>query len=72
MIVEGLKLMVIGMAIVYIFLVVLMLLVILSAKIFKGKATPVILKNRKTSIKNDELTAVISAAIAAYRARKAK
>ncbi len=64
--------MVIGMIIVYIFLIVLMLLVILSSKIFKGKAAAIAPKNRKTNIKNGEITAVISAAIAAYRVRKAK
>ena len=40
MILEGLKLMVLGMVIVYIFLIVLMIFVFLSSKIFKGSAVP--------------------------------
>lgn len=72
MITEGLKLMVTGMVIVYIFLIVLMLLVILSSKIFKGTATGSASKKLKNNIKNDEITVVISAAIAAYKARKSK
>jgi len=71
MIVEGLKLMVIGMAIVYVFLIVLMLLIILSSRIFKGKvmATP---SSKLTSATKsaDDLIAVLSAAISSYRNRK--
>lgn len=70
MIVEGFKLMIIGMVIVYIFLITLMFLVMLTSKFFKGKpsaATPT-----RTAGKSDgnELIAVISAAIAAYRSKK--
>lgn len=39
MILEGVKLMVVGMVIVYVFLVVLMLSVILSARLFKDDAS---------------------------------
>ena len=71
MIVEGLKLMVIGMAIVYIYLIILMLLIILSSRIFKGKvmATP---SSHFTSAtkSSDNLIAVLSAAISSYRNRK--
>ena len=72
MITEGLKLMVTGMVIVYIFLIVLMLLVILSSKIFKGTASGSTSKRLKKNLGNDEITVVISAAIAAYKARKSK
>jgi oxaloacetate decarboxylase gamma subunit len=71
MILEGVKLMVIGMAIVYVFLLVLMLSVMLSAKLFKDSdarapsdpGTPT--KSRK------DVIPVIAAAVAAYRAKHA-
>ena len=73
MIVEGLKLMVLGMVIVYVFLIVLMILVIISSKIFKGHAmaTP---SSTVSSAKraDDDLIAVLSAAISAYRNRNKK
>lgn len=69
MIVEGLKLMIIGMIIVYVFLITLMLLVILTSKLFKTQPAS---SPPRPSKKSDgtELVAVISAAIASYRARK--
>ena len=70
MIAEGFKLMILGMIIVYIFLIVLMICVIISAKVFKDRnvAAPPIAKNLKTE--HDKLVAVVSAAITAYRAKK--
>jgi Na+-transporting methylmalonyl-CoA/oxaloacetate decarboxylase gamma subunit len=66
---EGLKLTIIGMTIVYIFLVLLMVLIMISAKIFKQKV-----EFQKISIEQGKSInppiPVISAAIAAYRARK--
>jgi len=71
MILEGLKLMVLGMAIVYIFLIVLMIMVFLSSKVFKGKAMATSLSNIKPSTKSDgDLIAVLSAAVSSYRNRK--
>ena len=71
MIVEGLKLMVIGMVTVYIFLIVLMFLVMLSARMFKNRfvtlpTTPI--SSFKPSQK--DLAAVISAAIYTYKVKK--
>ncbi|MCY3986949.1 MAG: OadG family protein [Candidatus Dadabacteria bacterium] len=71
MIIEGVKLMVIGMAIVYVFLIVLMFSVMLSARLFKdsgagasaGPVTPV--KSRRN------VTPVIAAAVKAYRTKRA-
>ena len=64
MILEGLKLMVLGMVIVYIFLIVLMIFVFLSSRIFKGRAmatpSPGVSAVSKSA---DELVAVLSAAI---------
>ena len=72
MIIEGLKLMVIGMIIVYIFLIVLMLFVMLSAKLFKGSglvsAPPVI----KEATDNADIIAVVSAAISKFKSNKSK
>lgn len=70
MIIEGLKLMVIGMAIVYLFLVILMILIMFSAKVFKSGtlATTPYQSSSKTS--DSELIAVVSAAISAYRAKR--
>lgn len=72
MILEGLKLMIIGMIIVYIFLIVLMLFVILSAKLFKGSgvvSAPAVVK-RATD--DADIIAVVSAAISRYRSNKSK
>ena len=71
MILEGLKLMVLGMAIVYIFLIVLMVFVFLSSRIFKGSAVTAPSSGAGTTSKSaDELVAVLSAAISSYRNRK--
>jgi len=71
MILEGLKLMVLGMAIVYIFLIILMLFVILSSKLFKGKAMATPSSNINSSTKSDgDLIAILSAAVSSYRNRK--
>lgn len=71
MILEGVKLMVIGMAIVYIFLLVLMVSVMLSAKLFKDSdvrapSGPVASKKARRDV-----IPVIAAAVAAYRAKHA-
>ena len=71
MILEGLKLMLLGMVIVYIFLIVLMIFVFLSSRIFKGSAVPAPSTGVSTASKSaDELVAVLSAAISSYRNRK--
>lgn len=71
MITEGLKLMVIGMTIVYIFLITLMLLVILSARILKQKASSVPDSQPSQSERQqDDIVAVISAAISRYKSGK--
>ena len=70
MIFEGLKLMIIGMVIVYIFLITLMLCVMISSRIFKDRDTPTTTSPRKKSLKNDELIAVVSAAVQAFKAKK--
>ncbi len=71
MILEGLKLMVLGLAIVYIFLIILMLLVFLSSKLFKGKAMATPSSGISPSAKStDNLIAVLSAAVSSYRNRK--
>jgi Na+-transporting methylmalonyl-CoA/oxaloacetate decarboxylase gamma subunit len=66
---EGLKLTIIGMTIVYIFLILLMVLIMISAKIFKHKV-----EFQKVPIEGGKRIRlpipIISAAIAAYRARK--
>ena len=72
MIAEGLKLMVLGMGIVYVFLILLMVMVIISARVFKGhavSASPSVSSARKA---DDDIIAVLSAAIAAYRNKNAK
>ena len=71
MILEGLKLMVLGMVIVYIFLIVLMIFVFLSSKIFKNTTVTAPSTGVSPSTKSaDELVAVLSAAISSYRNRK--
>ncbi len=68
---EGLKLTIIGMTIVYVFLVLLMVLILISAKIFKQKVG-----FQKAPVEEDRRMPipipVISAAIAAYRSRRKK
>ncbi len=71
MILEGFKLMVLGMVIVYIFLIVLMIFVVLSSKLFKGRAMAATSSGMSPSSKSaDELIAVLSAAVSSYRNRK--
>lgn len=69
LIIEGLKLTIIGMTIVGIFLGLLMLLIMISAKIFGQKAE---FKRMPIGLGRSDQppVAVISAAIAAFRARK--
>ncbi len=66
--------MVIGMAIVYVFLLVLMLSVMLSAKIFKDSDPPAPSDTRRASAKSrkDIIIPVIAAAVAAYRSKRAE
>ncbi|MGH7884971.1 MAG: OadG family protein [Thermodesulfobacteriota bacterium] len=70
MISAGFKLMVIGMAIVYLFLTILMLLINLFSKVFKDRALIVTPKIIKKTVDREELVAVVSAAIEAYRGKK--
>ena len=72
MIVESIKLMALGMAIVYIFLIALMVSVIISAKVFKDHASVPSSNISSTKKADDNLIAVISAAISAYRNRNTK
>ncbi len=71
MIAEAAKLLVIGMVIVYIFLLVLMLSVIVSAKLFKGSAETVPLgtKPHRPSEKKT-IPVILATAVAAYKARR--
>ena len=69
MILEGVKLMVIGMSIVYVFLLVLMLSVMLSAKLFKDSATRVSSDAGASRKSRRDVVPVIAAAVAAYRAK---
>ena len=71
MILEGVKLMVIGMAIVYVFLLVLMLSVMLSAKLFKDSAARVSSDTGTLPRSRRGVVPVIAAAVAAYRAKRA-
>ncbi len=69
---EGLKLMVVGMSIVYVFLILLMVSIIISSKIFKTaeQATAPVGPDKEED--TNELITVISSAIAVYRAKKQK
>lgn len=69
MILEGVKLMVIGMAIVYVFLLVLMLSVMLSAKLFKDSDARVSSDAAPLPRSRKDVVPVIAAAVAAYRAK---
>ncbi|WP_299981295.1 OadG family transporter subunit [Desulfobacula sp.] len=79
MIVEGLKLTMLGMMVVSSFLVLLLIIIHLSAKLLKPyteKETSLVTSHRPSGTgegtspdDNRRLTAVISAAIAAHRAR---
>lgn len=72
MVIEGLKLMVIGMAIVYVFLIILMLLVMLSARLFRQRVSTVPASSpvSNSGDQDDDLVAVISAAISRYKSGK--
>ncbi len=69
MIIEGLKLMVLGMVIVYVFLTVLLVLVRLSADVIKKRMPLPTSGSRSASARNNDLIAVLSAAISAYRSK---
>ncbi|NIP32141.1 MAG: pyruvate carboxylase [Candidatus Dadabacteria bacterium] len=69
MIAEGFKLMVLGMVIVYIFLVVLMIFVIISARIFKNRGISQAPLAKKIKSDNENIVAVISAAISAFKVK---
>lgn len=71
MILEGVKLMVIGMAIVYVFLLVLMLSVMLSAKLFKDSDVRASSDPGVSRKSGKDVIPVIAAAVAAYRAKHA-
>ena len=71
MILEGVKLMVIGMAIVYAFLLVLRLSVMLSAKLFKDSDAPAPSDTGASRKSRKDVIPVIAAAVAAYRAKHA-
>ena len=70
MIIEGLKLMVLGMAVVYLFLIILMLLTVVSSKLFKGHSVVSQSPNVSSTGQGDDILAVISAAIASFRKKK--
>jgi oxaloacetate decarboxylase gamma subunit len=71
MILEGVKLMVIGMAIVYVFLLVLMLSVILSARLFKDSDARASSDAAASTKSRRDVIPIITAAVAAYRAKHA-
>jgi sodium pump decarboxylase gamma subunit len=72
-ILEGFKLMVVGMSIVYVFLVLLMVSIIVSARIFRVREQATVSVGSSTKKQDSsELISVISSAIAAYRAKKLK
>ncbi len=71
MILEGVKLMVIGMVIVHVFLLVLMLSVILSARLFKDSGARASSDAATSTKSRRNVIPVIAAAVAAYRAKHA-
>ncbi len=71
MILEGVKLMVIGMATVFVFLLVLMLSVMLSAKLFKDSDARAPSGPGASKKSGRKVIPVIAAAVAAYRAKHA-
>ncbi|MCK5836322.1 MAG: OadG family protein [Desulfobacula sp.] len=82
MIVQGLKLTMLGMMVVFLFLFLLLMIIQLSAKLLKKYTkkeisltiahTPSGVSKVQFPDENLKLTAVISAAIAAHRARKGR
>ena len=73
MILEGLKLMVVGMVIVYVFLILLMLSVFLSARLFRddARSSPSGEAAARRGSRGN-IVAVIAAAVAAHRAKDAR
>lgn len=71
MILEGVKLMVIGMSIVYVFLLVLMISVMLSAKLFKDSDVHAPSDPGASRKSRRDVIPVIAAAVAAYKAKHA-
>ncbi len=78
MIIEGIKLALLGMMVVFVFLILLVLIIYLSTWLLKPyterEQTLAVAKTRKkdmvvSRLDNQRITAVISAAIAAHRAR---
>jgi len=78
MIVEGLKLMLAGMLVVYVFLSVLLLMIKVSAHFFGASAQSVgqsegtsrTASNPAKKVENNKTAVILSAAIAAYKSRK--
>ena len=64
--------MVVGMSIVYIFLIILMGLIIISSKIFREVPSPKVSTTKIEPERNDELITVISSAIAVFRSKQKK
>lgn len=63
--------MVIGMAVVYFFLIALMLLIIISSRLFKQRTASVTsLPSDSDRDESEEIVAVVTAAISRYRSRK--
>ena len=71
MILEGVKLMIIGMVIVYVFLLVLMLSVNLSAMLFKDGDVRSSDGSAKPGKARKNIVPIIAAAVLAYRAKRA-
>ena len=80
MIIQGLKLTLLGMIVVFSFLILLLILIHLSAKLLKSytekeallvtSSRPSLFRGKNLFDDNRKLTAVISAAIAAHRKRR--
>jgi len=80
MIIQGLKLTLVGMIVVFSFLILLLILIHLSAKLLKSytqkeallvtSSRPSVARGKNLFDDNLKLTAVISAAIAAHRKRR--
>ncbi len=72
MIIEALKILALGMVTVYIFLTALMVFIRLSAAIFKSRTPAPAASPGTGSARNNDLIAVFSAAISAYRNKNSK